>query len=230
MTLLQMVNKLLRRLRENSVASTNSSEYSELLVEFVNEAVSIVQDAYMWRTQDVNVEITTADGTRDYVATGTTYPSMLRMVDGMAQVFLEEGNGQETPLILISEFEMERRYRQDTTKTGKPTRVSLIPSTTADGWELRFYPTPDGVYTVNAKFWVPQEQFEGDGSDDATSILPPNNPVYSYALMMAANERGEEMGEPGNLLERKFINDLGAAIEVAIKSDEAGNVYEFRRS
>ena len=229
MTLLQMVNKLLIRLREDEVDSTNSSDYSVLMVAFINEGLSMVQDAFMWKSQDTVVEIALTDGTRDYTAVGTTYPSMLRMVDGNAQVFLEESNGQEVPLKLVPEHVLERLYRQDTTKTGKPTHFSLVPEATADAWTLRFHPIPDGTYTVNAKFWVPQEELAADGTDDATSILPPNLPVYSYALMMAANERGEEMGEPGNLLERKFINDLGAAVEVAVKADEAGNIYEFRR-
>ncbi len=48
MTYLEAINKVLRRLREDEVASPNTSAYSKLIGEFVNDANRLVEDAWDW--------------------------------------------------------------------------------------------------------------------------------------------------------------------------------------
>jgi hypothetical protein len=94
---------------------------------------------------------------------------------------------------------------------------------------MSLYPTPDTNKYMEISWWIPQDELAIDGTDDDTVIVPPNHPIEAYAHMRAANERGEEIGEPGNLLELRYANVLGAAIETASAHDGRANHYESRR-
>ena len=48
MTYLEAINKVLRRLREDEVASPDTSSYSKLIGEFVNDANRLVEDSWDW--------------------------------------------------------------------------------------------------------------------------------------------------------------------------------------
>jgi hypothetical protein len=47
-TYLEAINKVLRRLREDEVASPDTSAYSKLIGELVNDANRMVEDAWDW--------------------------------------------------------------------------------------------------------------------------------------------------------------------------------------
>ena len=48
MTYLNLVNSVLRRLREEEVSSVQSSTYSKMAGDFVNDAKRIVEDSWDW--------------------------------------------------------------------------------------------------------------------------------------------------------------------------------------
>lgn len=230
MTLIQMINLLLPRLREAKVSTITASEYATLLAQFVNEGMQEVQGRYLWTSLDHTVTTNTVAGTFEYSLTGTKPTSLLRMVDDIPMTYIfDSGSTEGSRLKLVSNMKMEDMYRTGVAENSEPQYFSLFKNTSNNGWTMRLYPVPDAVYTVTSRFWTPQEDLALDGTDDDTGILCPNEPVRAYALMMAANERGEEMGEPGNLLERRFYSALSEAIETEIGYDGVGNVHEFRR-
>ena len=48
MTYLNLVNNVLRRLREEEVTSVSSSTYGKMVGDFVNDAKRIVEDSWDW--------------------------------------------------------------------------------------------------------------------------------------------------------------------------------------
>ena len=48
LTFLQAINAVLRRLREDPVASSNSTDYSKLIGDFVNQAMYDCEHAWDW--------------------------------------------------------------------------------------------------------------------------------------------------------------------------------------
>ena len=48
MTYLEAINKVLRRLREDEVPSPDSTAYSKLIGDFVNDAKRLVEDSWNW--------------------------------------------------------------------------------------------------------------------------------------------------------------------------------------
>ena len=77
MTYLEVVNKVLIRLREDTVDSVNSNEYSRLIGEFVNDAHSQVQDAYDWSMLRTTLTANTQDGIFNYILSGSGSKSEL---------------------------------------------------------------------------------------------------------------------------------------------------------
>ena len=73
MTYLQLVNSVLRRMREDETASIENSNdsYVKLVGEFVNDARRIVEDAWDWSALRSTITVTTEDNLFSYSMTGT---------------------------------------------------------------------------------------------------------------------------------------------------------------
>ena len=71
MTYLQLVNSVLRRLREDEVTTVAQTSYSKLIGEFVNDAKRTVEDAYDWTALRTTLTVSTTADTFNYVLTGS---------------------------------------------------------------------------------------------------------------------------------------------------------------
>ena len=94
---------------------------------------------------------------------------------------------------------------------------------------LQIYPIPTVARVFEMDFITYPTLWQSDGTTDAVEILIPERPVYLYALMTALNERGEEIGEPGNLAERNFNIALGVAVEKDMNIEQRGDKYDWER-
>jgi hypothetical protein len=248
-TQLTIVNNVLRRLRENTVSSVADNAYSQLIAMWVNDAIREVTAAYDWKQLDHTVEVTIAATTSNYDLTdivsnggnventgrATNIDSMLRWDDKRARpmAFWYDSSASSEDgdqLWLLTEDERRRRELQDQDDTtATPGMFSLNMAAAGDGYEFNLWPIPSENGYVRLVFNSPQVELAIDGTDDATSIIVPNAPVEAHVAMIAANERGEEIGEPGNLLERRYQTTLSMAIEAAMSNDNRANRYESWR-
>jgi len=73
MTYLEIVNSVLRRLREREVLSVSESSYSKLIGDFVNDARNEVETAWGWSALRTTLTLTTT-------AMCTQFASMLSYV------------------------------------------------------------------------------------------------------------------------------------------------------
>ena len=82
-TQLSIVNKVLRRLREDTVASVSSSDYAALIALFINDAKAELEDMWFWSVNETEIDTSIlADGTREYDLTTTTDRSwLIRYID-----------------------------------------------------------------------------------------------------------------------------------------------------
>lgn len=218
-TQLELVNKILRRLREDTVSSVAENSYSQLIAQFVNDAKADLEDIESdWEQYRTINDITILGDsvTVDYVLTGsndrTWIPKTLRnseiplafdvTTDELGQlyylptsmaneiVYLSIGTPIETPRVFYTYFD-------DT--TGELGVSLLNPSLTQRDWRI-----------VSC---TPQEDLSLNGDDDHTVVKLPNRPVELRALYYALNERGEEMGEPGGIAWVRSENAFAAALE-----------------
>ena len=70
MTYLELVNDVLVRLREPTVATVTATDYSTLIGKFVNDAKRQIEDAFSWNVLGQTITVTTTSGTYSYALTG----------------------------------------------------------------------------------------------------------------------------------------------------------------
>jgi len=228
MTLLELVNRVMRRLREDQVGDF-SAEYTKLVVELISDIHQEILDIHDWSSMDVDTETALVAGQREYAVANTTAESMYRGIVG-TKSFIDATSPQGQNVIVVHKDAIEDMYQQNRDQTqAQPLYVAYYPDFEAGVTNMVVWPTPDtnDVY-VRQRFHVPETTV-----DTSTSISYefkcPLAPLRLGALYIALNERGEELGEPGGLVEKRYYAALSAAKEADVKSREDGNEYEFYR-
>lgn len=243
MTLLDLVNKTLRRLRVDTVASTTSSTYARLVAEFASEIHQEVALAHDWSNGYKEVEFDTVASQAEYDLSKTTANGGAVLVGSPVATINSEPQAELVSMIYdatdvtkplaylsLSSHELVRtRINQDLSNTDQPCEFSLRLNSDGSGYVATLWPVPDGAYRVRIPMWVAEATLSTDGTDDSTTIALPNRPIVLGTLMLAMNERGEEIGEPGMLSERRYYDALAEAIAADKKADVLANRYDFYR-
>ena len=179
-TALQLVNKVLRRLREDEV-TTFTSSYTNLILDLINETKREVEDSWNWTSLRTTKTITTVAGTRQYVLTGAgSRFSVLDAWDTTSQGRLALANVQYVNDSI--EYQEEQ---------GCPYAYRIYGQDTNGDPYVDITPTPDGVYTITFYLHVPQVDLV-DTTDTMTVI---EWPVVLGAWTKAISERGEDGGQ-----------------------------------
>jgi hypothetical protein len=182
MTYLQIVNAVLKRLRENSVDTVEFDEYSSLIGAFVNDAKAQIENAHSWSALRSTISINTAPGTSEYSITGSGNHPVLKAIIN------DTSNSDIT--FRDSDF-FNRAYYKGEVLSGSP---SYFTRTGIDGngdIKIKLYPQPDAIYALRVDGVYPQ----ADLSANADVLLIPFNPVVQLAYAMALRERGESGGQ-----------------------------------
>jgi hypothetical protein len=217
-TYLQLVNEVLKRLREDQVSTVDSSTYSTLIGTFVNDAKREVENAWNWQVLK-QPYIVTPDGlTHSFDITGLTDPDARLAYDSCGQAMVYDVKASdEFQLNEVPYDYIVGQYLTDPdsfTSNDKPTFFAV--NKDSDGqWKVYF----NGICALDRSYWVyfyvPQDELESD----STVIRVPWRPVAHLALLYALDERGEEIGEPGSKAWMRYDNSLSDAISM----DSVGN-------
>lgn len=179
-TFLTMVNDVLARMRESSVAANNSTAYSTLIGKYINDAKRQVEDAYDWNALLTTITVTTSSGTSTYTVTGSGLHA--RQVD--LNDTTNKSTLQNAPLRWILD------QQQLTTVTNAPPEYFAWNGNDATDSKIELFPTPAGTYTLKMNLIVPQAVLAAD----TTVISVPSEPVVAGAYARAIVERGEDGG------------------------------------
>lgn len=243
MTLLEIVNKVLLKLRE-PVVTDLSADYSKLVASFVGDAHRLVADHHNWSALDTSVVVTLATGTTEYelytgagaIQSGTApnRKSTVRMDDrDMPLAYLYASTGDVSTGTALHQMSLgdtrwiKRQLRTRAGYTARPSAFSITPNVTNDGWTLRLDTDPDTTYYLLVEFNKPESDLTETVA--ATTFKVPWEPVYEGALMFALNERGEELGEPGNTAEKRFTIALDLAKETDVLQSARPDSNEMYR-
>jgi hypothetical protein len=223
MTYLQLINRVLTRLREKSVLGvTSSTKYTELIGQMVNEAKYDVEDAGPWYALRTTVtgSMTASVATVDLTASTNERSYLLRdSHTGGPQAWITTAQKLNS-LAVITQTQMNQmRTLTDQPETEQqPVYVSF--TTSASGVTAEFYPKPDQAYTYKFVFVVPQADLEA--KTDVLTI--PAEPVWREALVRAIEERGDEFSGDIN----GYRGRSEAALNRAIMSDFGKDPITFR--
>ena len=244
MTLLQLVNRVLRRLREDEVSDL-TADYTILLVDFLSEVHAEILDEHDWSSMDYDVRVAAVASQEEYdlsatvadggnVANGytpTTVKSLVRQVEGRPVAYWYDSTSatQGCAIPQVSWEKYVDLYKSDTSQEAvQPTVFALRQD--GDGFKLALWPAPDastGIFEL--RFHTPETVLSSESSTTATTVLAPERPLVLGALYLALNERGEELGEPGNVAEQRYYKALAAAKEADQMNSGRTNKFEFYR-
>ncbi len=136
MTYLELINGVLRRLRENTVATATETDYSRLIGDLVNDAKKTVEKSWEWSALRNTVTLNTVSGTYTYALTGAGQDSILKdAMNDTSNLFLR----QRTKTYFNTQF-------YNGTPASGTTNYFTFNSTDANGdIQVDVYPKPDGV-------------------------------------------------------------------------------------
>ena len=220
-TQLTIVNNILRRLREETVATVNESAYSTLIAMFVNDAKEDMEDmGHLWSTYRTTIDTSILnDGTTQYDLTGTNERSFLlrRFEQPTLPMAIDITSGEPGQLweIPYSELLAVRNLDTNPTQTDTtPRNFSVYPTSTGFGMELLWGSSESRTWRT--WWYVPQDPLDvSGGTDDATLVQLPRRPVELRALYYALEERGEVMGpRSGSNAWMRSENAIASAIEI----------------
>jgi hypothetical protein len=186
MTYIELVNSVLRRLRESEVTTVqgagNSNAYARLIGDFVNEAKSQVENAWKWSALRRTLTATTVDGTFNYEIQGS---------QNNFQVLSVLNDTSDITMLYKDADWFNEAFLLTNPQRGIPTFYNFN-GVSADGdTQVDIYPIPDGVYTL--RFNVVLRNVPLSGDSDPMEI--PSRPVILLATAMAIEERGEDGGQ-----------------------------------
>ena len=233
-TTLTVLNKVLRGLRQYGLlidAGTEvlTDDYLLMILQFVNEAKEEIEEGgWAWEALRSTVVITLAQGTQSYTLTSagdadtdTNDRSRLLYENTQLQSVGFRNSDSALPLMFdvttstefrLREITVERFHRlklTDDDEQGQPQYFAVQQQ--ADNIQLHIWPTPDKVYTLNGRFFIPQIELS-DQTITTTTLTIPHRPVWTRALFKANQERGEELGKEGSALHRAMLDAHAAAV------------------
>lgn len=182
MTYLQLVNAVLRKLREEEITTVDESDYSRLIGDFVNDAKRVIEDTWDWTGLRYTYDITTVAGTGLYSLTDF----------GTRSKILYVHNEDRNLPILQESLQRIRSLNLGSDNANGPIEYYAVDGLDANGdAQVRFFRTPNSVQTIS----VYTVKRTGDLTNDTDSVLVPSSPIVQWAYSYALRERGETGGQ-----------------------------------
>ena len=182
MTYLELVNAVLRRLREKEVGTVSQTAYSKLIGDFVNEAKAQIENAWDWSSLRTTLALNTTSGVFNYELNGTQ--NNFEILD----VWNDTSNIEMQPKT-ASWFNAE--FLTAAPQSGQPMFYNFNGVSSDGDAQVDVYPVPDATYSLLFNVSLRNTVL----SDDNDVIYIPYRPVILMALAMAIEERGEDGGQ-----------------------------------
>lgn len=205
MTYLQLINAVLRKLREDEVTTVTETDYSKLIGDFVNDAMNAVEASWDWSSLRDTLVIST-------IVDQDTYPLVGFGIRGelmsLYNVTKKVQLRQQPKAYIID------KQTRATDTSGKPMYFALNGTDANNDTNIIVYPKPDDVYTLEANVVLRNTTL----SSDADSTKLPTLPIVQLAFAYALRERGETGGQSASEQIAIAQQDLANAIAL-----DAGN-------
>jgi len=199
MTYLDIVNAVMRRLREDEVTTVSESDYSRLVGDFVNDAKRTVEDAWDWTALRTTYNITTTSGTSTYPLTGFGVRGKVLYVHNLTT----NAKVKQESLQRIRDMNLA-----GDTPLGDPRYYALNGADSNGDVNLVLHYTPSGTYNLE----VYTVKRTADLSSDTDELLIPSSPVVQWAYSYALRERGETGGQSAAEQALFAQNDMATTI------------------
>ena len=217
MTYVQIINSVLRRLREDTIdtdwvgdliGSTGPTDYQVMIGDFVNEVKTEVEDAWDWTSLRRVETIATVADQRSYNLPSTSLRTRTLSVQEQSQGSMLQG---------VPDTWIRKQQYPSPDSSGVPSYFS-INGTSGGLLTAQLYQKPDKVYNIDFYLLDPQD----DLTEAATVLLVPSTPVIMGVWARAIAERGEDGGSLSDMAQYQYQQALANNIQqdVGRHSDE----------
>jgi len=231
MTYKELINEVLIRLREDTIASAtwaastklndadNVSDYQKMVGSLVNDSLRFVESSHDWLALRDTFTVNTIEGTMQYIlgdataGAGTSF-KVLDVINRdtgqhLSQVNNEWLNAQSFPIANIA--------------TGEPQHYAMNGSSSVSvsrgpDMNIDLYPVPTSSQGINFNIVKPQETL----TLPADVVKVPYTPVLLGAWARAIAERGEDGGSQSGLVAQESLESMKQAIMI----DSGNTQYE----
>jgi hypothetical protein len=228
MTYREIINSVLRRLREDTIDSdwsgdlydsTTVTDYQKLIGELVNDSKKQVESYHDWQALRETFNIKTKSGNMQY-----TLGDSLRGAGVSFKVL--DVICQETGTILEqvgNDWLNKQVFPLANIQSGEPTKYALngISQTSTDrepDFNIDLYPVPNSVQTISFNIVGAQKELK-----EASQVLrTPSQPTILGAWSKAIAERGED----GGTISSGVAAEARDALNMAVQLDSSNMEYE----
>lgn len=214
-TYLDVVNNVLRRLREPVVSSVNDTEYSSMIGVMVNDAKREVEDAHDWNALSQTLTANTTNGIFNYVLQGSR--TRFRVMDVL-------NDTEDFVMRYAPSTWMNQQFMITDIQRGKPMYYNFNGVDPNGDTQVDLWPIPDGVYTLRFNLIIPQADLSGDSD----RILVPDHLVSMLAHSKAIAERGEDSGLLSSEAYQMYRLSLADAVAIERNHYDEEMVWEPR--
>ena len=181
MTYINLVNNVLRRLREETTSNVNDTIFNTMVGDFVNDAKQLVEEACDWSGLRSTISIQTVVGTNQYSLAGT---------GDNVKVFSVINDTNNTFVTYQTKDWFNNALYLQEEISGSPSYYTFDGLDSSQDTQVLLSPKPSTVETL--RFDVTKRQPELVNNTDV--LLVPSKPVIHLAVALLARERGETGG------------------------------------
>ena len=213
MTYLEIVNRVLRRLREQEVQSLTANAYSTLIADLVNEVKRDVENAWNWSVLRDTITVATSPDLYNYTLTnsGTRFRLIDVINDTSNLIMLPASTKEYNSQFLVGDF-----------SKGAPVSYNFNGVSSAGDTQVDVFPIPNGVYNLRFNMVIPQ----ADLSLSTDELLIPAPLVVEGTIARAISERGEDGGFMEQ--EQRFRSMLADYIAIEAGQRPEETVWYYR--
>jgi len=210
MNFLDLINNVLRRMREDVVTGVHDNRLSSLVSDYVNDAKRQVEDSHDWSALHTDLTISTTADVSEYSLTGSS---------NRATIIDVRDTTNNQMMTLVPSAYIRKQELVDSPGTTQPNYYALEGTDSVGDSKIKFWPTPDGAYTIKVHCVLREGDLVAEG--DTTSV--PHNPIIMLAHAFAAAERGDVANMDFSLL----VEKANRALSREIMLDAAKNPYQM---
>ena len=206
MTFRELINEVLIRLREDTIAtdwsgnindSTTVTDYQKVIGSLINDSKRNIESYHDWLILRETKEITTVSGTRNY---NLDSGQEIKIVDVVNQT-----DGQR---LKQASRQLMNSVRYPTNNSGYPIYYSFNGADSSNNLKIDLEPVPDTAHTLS----FDMVKYLDELKTASTVLKIPDKAVIIGSWMRAVSERGEDGGTQSSVIAMEYKEVLNQAI------------------
>jgi hypothetical protein len=208
-TKLQIINEVLPRMRERTVATSSSTTYAALVSSVLNTIKTQIEQAWQWRNLRDTFTVTVTPGTTSYALTSSgQFATIIDIWNTTTNRELERGTTRGFN---------EKFFGQSTVQTGDVSEYNVVGLDANYDVQIDTWPNVTRSNVLKANLYLPQQ----DPATDDTVILVPNQVLIEGIVAYLMAERGDDSGVTAQAQQDLYKEMLAGAIAAEIGQDQS---------